>query len=81
MLFGFELALVGMGVVFSFLILLVFVTTFMSHLIHRFQGEQNPSDVVANKKNNASIPPVLSDKLLNKIITAAIAQHRMDHHG
>jgi oxaloacetate decarboxylase gamma subunit len=76
---GFNLALYGMGFVFTFLILLVILTTCMSTLVRRYMP--SPAPVVprrsAGKKVAAKPPAANADQgKLVAVITAAIRQHR-----
>ncbi len=61
MWFGLELALMGMTTVFVFLIILTVLTLLMSKTVGYFEFKYS-------KK--------MSDRLLKKIITAAIKEHR-----
>ena len=63
-----DLLLYGMGVVFSFLILLVLATTVMSGLINRFFPR---SESVSVEKSVDNVDP-----LTVRIIQAALDQHR-----
>ena len=71
---GLELMLVGMGVVFVFLIILVGVTTLMSALVQRFgqapvaPESAAPSGAVAR----TDVPPAA----VIKAIESAVRQHR-----
>ncbi len=78
---GLELALTGMSTVFSFLILLIFVTSIMSHLVKRFEeqprsepGKPNfqPSETGAKRADKTAMPA----ELLTTIVAAAIHKHR-----
>lgn len=61
---GIELALMGIGTVFVFLILLVSLTSLMSKLINTFE-------------NKIALSTEISDETLKAIITKAIQQHRL----
>lgn len=65
---GFKFMALGMGTVFMFLIVLIFMMNLMSKIVHKFfpepQVDVNPP--VANKDNKKVIAA----------ITAAIAHHR-----
>ena len=67
---GGELMMMGMGAVFVFLILLVFVTSFMSSVVNRLFPEK-PVIAVATA---AATPE--SDPQLLAVIEQAIQQHR-----
>lgn len=71
---GVDLMLYGMGTVFVFLLLLVFVTTFMSRIITGFFPEAEPAPATSSKAP-ASKGQLPSEKTL-AIIKDAIAQHR-----
>lgn len=77
---GLGLMVLGMGFVFLFLVLLIYMTQFMSRCISRFFPER---EVVAKapavKQANASLSSVGSNSVDAKIaaaITAAVHQHR-----
>ncbi|MZR64006.1 OadG family protein [Alcanivorax sp. DP30] len=72
---GLELMLVGMGVVFVFLIVLVGITTLMSALVQRFgQAPIVPAVVPAATPASAAsdVPPAAVIKAIEK----AVRQHR-----
>ncbi|MFZ2289915.1 MAG: OadG family transporter subunit [Halopseudomonas yangmingensis] len=71
---GFELMLLGMGSVFIFLIVLVFITTIMSRLLTRFFPEPVAAPKVAPKSAAVAVGSV--DPELVAAIGAAIKQHR-----
>ncbi|MDO8908246.1 MAG: OadG family protein [Pseudohongiella sp.] len=86
---GLNLAMFGMGFVFSFLLMLVVLTTAMSAILRRF----TPSTAVAPKgyassgrNGRAAASPragsnqqtVADDPRLLAVITAAIRKHRSD---
>ncbi len=66
---GFKFMVLGMGTVFMFLIVLIFMMNMMSKIVHKYfpepQVDINPP--VANKQDN---------KKVIAAITAAIAHHR-----
>ncbi len=69
---GFSLMLYGMGVVFTFLTLLIFATTGMSKAVLRwFPQAEEPVKQTRKKSGNVTVSP-----LTLKIIQAAIEQHR-----
>ncbi len=79
MLFGLEILLMGMGTVFTFLILLILVTSLMSRLVNYFQPMNiQGTNSTVEQNHSAQADTALSDELLNKIIRAAIHQHRSD---
>ena len=69
---GVELMLLGMGSVFTFLIILVFVTGIMSRLIDRFVPVPAP---VAKPVRKAPATDAVDPELLS-VIGAAVKQHR-----
>lgn len=76
---GLNLALYGMGFVFTFLILLVILTTLMSTLVQRFMP--SPEPVVPQRsggKRSAQRPSAAKpdQAKLVAVISAAIRQHR-----
>ena len=70
---GVELMLLGMGSVFAFLIILVFVTGIMSRLIDRYFPEAAP---VAKPVRKAPAAAAAVDTELLAVIGAAVKQHR-----
>lgn len=70
---GVELMFLGMGSVFVFLILLVYVTGFMSTLLTRFFPEAPPAP--AKPARRAKTPAAIDPELV-AAIGAAIKQHR-----
>ena len=70
---GLELALIGMGTVFLFLILLIGATTLMSALLQRLVPESAPGDAGTAP---ASAPG--ADDELVAVIGAAIRRHRLN---
>ena len=72
---GLTLMVFGMGFVFVFLTLLVFITGLMSRLVERFIPEPQPLQVAA-----APAPVMASDDgQLVAVISAAIRQYRSRH--
>lgn len=71
---GVELMLLGMGAVFSFLVLLVICTSIMSVILSRYFPEALPAAKPARKK--ASAAPASVDPDVVAAIGAAIKQHR-----
>lgn len=69
---GFDLMLYGMGIVFTFLTLLVFMTTLMSNVIQRwFPEKEEPVISPKPKTHSTTVSP-----LTLKIIQSALDQHR-----
>ena len=75
---GINLMLLGMGVVFVFLTLLVFATSIMSAFVTRFFPEPQPEPPL----KIPSAPPATHqpDAHLLKIIKAAVSEHRSKYH-
>lgn len=69
---GVELMLVGMGIVFVFLVLLVGVVNVMSFAIVRFSPEPVPSQARARQTTR----PATDDAEIVAAITAAIQHHQ-----
>ena len=67
---GFNLMLLGMGTVFVFLTILVFVTSFMSSLV------QNYAPVESTGEISPEAPTEIEDQALLAVISAAIHSHR-----
>lgn len=71
---GLELALTGMVTVFTFLILLIFLTSLMSKTICAFEKKtlqcKSAASVVTGDVN------IITDEILKTVITNAIQQHR-----
>lgn len=77
---GLGLMVLGMGFVFLFLVLLIYMTQFMSRCISRFFPEREVvTKAPAVKQANASLSSVGSNSVDAKVtaaITAAVHQHR-----
>ena len=71
---GLDVTLFGMGIVFTFLLVLVICTTVMSRVITRFFPEPEP--VIAPTPAPSAASGTAGDERLKKIIKAAIEQHR-----
>jgi oxaloacetate decarboxylase (Na+ extruding) subunit gamma len=71
---GLELMLIGMGVVFSFLILLVILTNLMSWFVNRFFAEEQPALATPPVALPSSAAAV--DATTLRVIEDAIRQHR-----
>lgn len=74
MMTGFELMLLGMGMVFGFLILLVFALKAMSWATGRFDSGESPVAVAGN----APAQPAAGDNTLIAVISAAVARYRAE---
>lgn len=71
---GFELMIIGMGIVFAFLALLVFVVNWMSGVLQKFFPEV---PVVAHQPRSVSpVKSAMNDQQVVSVISAAIHQHR-----
>jgi len=70
---GVELMLLGMGIVFSFLVLLVFVLKVMSWLAGRFLTTESPAPMPAVAQ------PAAADTTLIAVISAAVTRYRATH--
>ena len=69
---GLDLMLFGMGTVFTFLTLLVGITTVMSTTVMRFAKDE----AVDAQANSNDIHTALIEPRIIKVIQAAIDQHR-----
>jgi len=69
---GLELMVFGMGVVFVFLTMLVFVTGFMSKLVNKLAPVQEPVPA----RVRAAAPQGGVDPQLLKVLSAAVKEHR-----
>lgn len=74
---GLEMAMMGMGFVFVFLIMLVFCTTILSRIV-RLTEPAVPDDVPVPKPESraADSRSAFPDTRLIAVITAAIGEHR-----
>jgi oxaloacetate decarboxylase gamma subunit len=70
---GIELMLLGMGIVFGFLTILVFTLRAMSSLAGRFGEEPSPEDQMPQPIDVADNRPLLA------VISAAVARYRATH--
>ena len=68
-----DLMMVGMGTVFAFLTLMIFMTNLMSRLVMKYTPDvpNTPAPTALNVQNTAA-----NDKQLISIINAAIKLHR-----
>lgn len=69
---GLELMIFGMGVVFVFLTMLVFVTGFMSKLVNKIAPEQEAAAAPAS----VAVSQSGVDPHLLKVLSAAVKEHR-----
>jgi len=76
---GLQLAMIGMGFVFGFLVLLILLTKALSRLVMLTGGGDAPAEgktrAVASKNDQDGA----SQQRLLAVITAAIIQHRTRH--
>ncbi|MBS3802975.1 MAG: OadG family protein [Oleiphilaceae bacterium] len=70
-----DLMVAGMGFVFTFLVILVFATLFMSKLINRFAPSEPEAPVRAPRAKKPSAPASV-DPDVAEAIKKAIAQYR-----
>ncbi|AJD47829.1 oxaloacetate decarboxylase subunit gamma [Isoalcanivorax pacificus W11-5] len=71
---GLDLTLMGIGVVYAFLILLVVATTVMSRLINRFLPDAPPPATATSSSLSADSGPVPPHMLA--VLQDAVRQHR-----
>jgi len=71
MLFGLELAIMGMGTVFVFLVILIGVTQLMSTLVIRYENKQTQLTEALSSGLHKTLP----DAKLKAIIQSAIQEH------
>jgi oxaloacetate decarboxylase gamma subunit len=70
-----NLMAVGMGFVFVFLTILVFVTTFMSKMVTKYAPAPEPKVPAGAPQTNATS----NDAQLLAVLSAAVAKYRSDH--
>lgn len=70
-----NLMLVGMGFVFVFLTILVFLTGLMSKLVIKFAPAPQPAAPAAKPASNDNV----DDPQLLAVLSAAVAKYRSDH--
>jgi oxaloacetate decarboxylase (Na+ extruding) subunit gamma len=86
---GFNLAMFGMGFVFSFLLMLVVLTTVMSAILRRFTPKTavapkgyassgRKGSVISASSQGVDQQNVADNSRLIAVITAAVRQHRSD---
>jgi len=71
-----DLMVAGMGFVFVFLVILVFVTTIMSKLVMKYAPAPEP---VAPSASNSNAGNASNDAQLLAVLSAAVAKYRSDH--
>ncbi len=72
---GLNLMLLGMGIVFSFLVMLIFALLGMSRLASFFTGPEEAGSKRVATAPEASIPGTANDELI-AVIGAAVARFR-----
>lgn len=70
-----NLMVVGMGFVFVFLVILVFLTSFMSKVVTKYLPAPEP---VAAKASKTKKPNASNDAQLLAVLSAAVAEYRSD---
>ena len=76
MLAGAELMALGMGIVFSFLVVLVFTLRGMSRLANLLDGRQPAATATGPALPGGASPDAVPDDDLVAVISAAIVQYR-----
>lgn len=74
-----DLLMVGMGTVFSFLALLIFVTMLMSKLVALYTARQALNNPPITPDETLSSPSTAIDEQLVAVITAAVHKYRSRH--
>ena len=74
---GIELMVLGMGIVFSFLVLLVLAMGAMSAVARRLEGDQG--EVVSAPVVQSTADDAVADRRVIAAISAAVAQYRAKH--
>jgi len=70
-----NLMIVGMGFVFTFLVVLVVLTSIMSKMIAKYLPAPEPVVAKASKSKNQNASP---DAQLLAVLSAAVAEYRSD---
>ena len=78
MMAGGELLVLGMGIVFGFLVLLVFALQGMSWVALRLAGEPEPAAATAPPRRPPPQHPAEPARLV-AVIAAAVRRYRSDH--
>ena len=74
-----DLLMVGMGTVFSFLALLIFVTMLMSKLVALYTARQALNNPPSTSDDPQSSPSTAIDGQLVAVVTAAVHKYRSRH--
>ncbi len=70
-----NLMIVGMGFVFVFLVILVFLTSLMSKMVNKYLPAPAPVAAKASKPKNQNASP---DAQLLAVLSAAVSEYRSD---
>ncbi|MFO8083391.1 MAG: OadG family protein [Desulfobacterales bacterium] len=73
---GLKLSLVGMLVVFSFLILLVMIMHLSTALLRSLTEKEEREAMIKQRKKSSALRTVIGNDKLMAIISAAVAAHR-----
>jgi sodium pump decarboxylase gamma subunit len=73
---GVKLALLGMGSVLAFLVLLVFIVMLAGRLLSGWSEKELLSMETSERKRREKPPPDQEDEILAAVISAAVAAHR-----
>jgi sodium pump decarboxylase gamma subunit len=73
---GLKLALVGMLVVFSFLILLVILVYISTELLKPLTEKEKRESMIKRRKKSSGLDSVIGNSKLMAIISAAVAAHQ-----
>lgn len=73
---GVKLAIMGMGSVIAFLILLVFIVTLAGRLLSGYSEKELMTMDVSERKRREKALPDQEDEILAAVISAAVAAHR-----
>lgn len=73
---GFKLTVLGMGVVISFLLLLILFIDILRRLLASFNARELEAMKSVNYRERKKDPTEADDELLTAIISAAITAHR-----
>lgn len=73
---GLQLAAVGMGFVFIFLVMLILLTMLLSRLVMLTEPEQPAASLPGAAKGKQADRSKVADQQLLAVITSAVMQHR-----
>ncbi|MGG7048879.1 MULTISPECIES: OadG family protein [unclassified Campylobacter] len=74
---GFRFMVLGMGGVFSFLLLMIFVLKIQSKVFAKFDNSHN----ITPNKSQIPVSNIKDDGILTAVISAAITQHKKRSKG